>query len=344
MNLKVIDLKVKILLLWVAIIPLFILNVSVGSTQISISDIFSALFHSEIIDEGVYNILWLIRIPKAIVSILAGIGLAVSGLLMQALFRNPMAGPSVLGINSGASLGVALISLSSGIGLGVNSISYLQNLGAWLTVIASSAGAGLVMFLILIVAHKVKDNVALLIVGIMVGALASSLVGIAQYFSHPDQLQEYILWTFGSLGGIVYDQILILSILTFLGILVSIYLCKSMNLMLLGEQYAKSMGLSVSKFRLLTIFSASILAGSITGFCGPIGFVGIAAPHIARVISKTSDHFKLLPLSAVVGAGGLLICDIISHINSSGVVLPINSITSLIGAPIVILAMLKGRK
>ncbi|NME71774.1 FecCD family ABC transporter permease [Flammeovirga aprica] len=341
MNKKYID--IKLIGLTLAIIPLFFIDISIGSTNISISDIINTLFGGEQ-ESSIATILWLIRVPKALVAILVGIALAISGLLMQALFRNPMAGPSVLGINSGASLGVAMVSLSSGIGLGINSISYLENFGIWLTVIAASTGAGIVMFIILLVAHKVNDNVALLIVGMMLGALTASLVGIAQYFSHPDQLQEYILWTFGSLGGIVYEQIVILTIFVVVGFIIALTLCRSMNLMLLGEQYAKSMGLSVQKYRILSILSASLLAGSVTGFCGPIGFVGIAAPHIARVVAKSSDHFKLLPLSAVIGALGMLICDTISHFSDSGVVIPINSITSLIGAPIVIIAMLKGRK
>ncbi|WP_044200890.1 iron ABC transporter permease [Flammeovirga sp. OC4] len=341
MNKKYID--IKLIGLSLTIIPLFFIDISIGSSNISISEIIQTLFGGEE-ESSIATILWLIRIPKALVAILVGIALSISGLLMQALFRNPMAGPSVLGINSGASLGVALVSLSSGIGLGINSISYLENFGIWLTVIAASAGAGIVMFIILLVAHKVNDNVALLIVGMMLGALTASLVGIAQYFSHPDQLQEYILWTFGSLGGIVYEQITILTLFVILGFIIALTLCRSMNLMLLGEQYAKSMGLSVQKYRILSILSASLLAGSVTGFCGPIGFVGIAAPHIARVVAKSSDHFKLLPLSAVIGAIGMLICDTISHISDSGVVIPINSITSLIGAPIVIIAMLKGRK
>ncbi|MBD0401206.1 iron ABC transporter permease [Flammeovirga sp. EKP202] len=341
MNKKYID--IKLIGLSLTIIPLFFIDISIGSSNISISEIIQTLFGGEE-ESSIATILWLIRIPKALVAILVGIALSISGLLMQALFRNPMAGPSVLGINSGASLGVALVSLSSGIGLGINSISYLENFGIWLTVIAASAGAGIVMFIILLVAHKVNDNVALLIVGMMLGALTASLVGIAQYFSHPDQLQEYILWTFGSLGGIVYEQITILTVFVILGFIIALTLCRSMNLMLLGEQYAKSMGLSVQKYRILSILSASLLAGSVTGFCGPIGFVGIAAPHIARVVAKSSDHFKLLPLSAVIGAIGMLICDTISHISDSGVVIPINSITSLIGAPIVIIAMLKGRK
>ncbi|NLR92342.1 FecCD family ABC transporter permease [Flammeovirga agarivorans] len=334
---------IKIGLLGTFLIPLFFINISVGSSDISLHHIINYLIGNET-SKGIENILSLIRIPKAIVAILSGVALSIAGLLMQALFRNPMAGPSVLGINSGASLGVAFISLASGMGVGIDTVKYMSGFGAWMTIFASSLGASLVMLVILVIAHKVKDNVALLIVGIMVGALASALVGVAQYFSHPDQLQEYLLWTFGSLGGIVYEQIFVLSIIVLLGVLVSLYLCKSMNLMLLGETYAVSMGLSIQKYRILSIVAASLLAGSVTGFCGPIGFIGIAAPHLARVFIKSSDHFKLLPISAFIGAGGMLICDVFSHISQSGVVLPINSITSLIGAPIVIIAMIKGRK
>lgn len=341
MKKRIIDLKMWGLCL--LIIPLFLVDISIGSSDISISDIINSILSNDQ-SGSASTIIWLIRIPKALVAILVGVSLSISGLLMQALFRNPMAGPSVLGINSGASLGVALVSLSSGIGLGINSISYLENYGIWLTVFASSLGAAAVMFIILLVAHKVNDNVALLIVGMMLGALTASLVGIAQYFSHPDQLQEYILWTFGSLGGIVYEQIIILVLFVIVGFFISLTLCRSMNLMLLGEQYAKSMGLSVQKYRITSILSASLLCGAVTGFCGPIGFVGIAAPHIARVIAKTSDHFKLLPYSAIIGALGMLLCDSISHWSDSGVVIPINSITSLVGAPIVIIAMIKGRK
>ncbi len=281
------------------------------------------------------------RIPKAITAIIAGGGLAISGLLMQTLFRNPLAGPFVLGLSSGASLGVAILILGAGAISGIFSTFLL---GPWSLVVASALGSFLVLLAVLAVTLKVKDTMAILIIGLMFGSLTGALVAVLSYFSDAEQLQQYIFWSFGSLGNQTWQGISILSLCFFVGLLLSIYSAKSLNALLLGENYAKSMGLKVKKNMLLLILATSILAGGITAFVGPIAFIGLAVPHLTRQFIKTSNHFVLIPAVALSGAILMLICDTIAQLPGIVYTLPINAITSLIGAPVVIWLLVRKRK
>ncbi len=285
----------------------------------------------------------MIRLPKALSAILAGSALAVAGLQMQTLFHNPLAGPSVLGITAGASLGVALVMLSGGGAASIYAIRQLGVGGSWLIVLASGLGAGLVMALILLMSIKLKDNISLLIVGIMIGNISISIVSIWQYFSEPEQIQDYLMWTFGSLGGVTSSQLGIFSMVIITGLILAFTSSKALNTLLLGENYARSLGLNIQFTRIFLILTTSILAGTVTGFCGPIAFIGIAVPHIARSVLGTSDHRILVPASLILGAMLMLACDIIAQLPGSQMSLPINAITALIGSPIVVLVIIKNK-
>ncbi|MBC8052259.1 MAG: iron ABC transporter permease [Sphingobacteriaceae bacterium] len=315
---------------------LFILDVSLGPVAIPFKAVIKIIFSLGSDDEAWIYIIEKIRIPKAITAVLVGCGLSVSGLQMQTLFRNPLAGPSVLGITAGASLGVALVMLSAG---SITSLYTIQELGinsSWLIIIASTIGAALIMMLILAISSSLKDNVIMLIVGVMIANITLSIISIWQYFSAPDQIKEYLLWTFGSLGGVTEHHLYVLMFSIFAGLLLSFISSKILDALLLGENYARSMGLTVNRARIIIICSTSILAGSITAFCGPIGFVGIAVPHLARSLFNTSNHRILIPGCCLIGTALMLICDIISQMPGSQTALPINVITALIGSPVVI--------
>jgi iron complex transport system permease protein len=249
----------------------------------------------------------------------------------------------VLGITAGASLGVATVMLASGGAASIFAIRQLGLGGSWLIVIASTIGAGIVMALILLLSIRLKDNVSLLIVGIMVGNITISLVSIWQYFSEPEQIQDYLMWTFGSLGGVTLSQLKIFGIAVCTGIILTFFNSKSLNTLLLGENYARSLGLNVMGARTLIIVTTSLLAGAVTGFCGPIAFIGIAVPHLSRSLLGTSDHRVLIPASLVLGSGLMLGCDILAQLPGSSMTLPINAITALIGSPVVVWVIMKRR-
>ncbi|WP_159475781.1 iron ABC transporter permease [Dyadobacter sp. 3J3] len=314
----------------------FLLDIMLGSVSIPFSEVGKIVLFGESDTTAWLFIIEKIRLPKAITAILVGCGLSVSGLQMQTLFRNPLAGPSELGITAGAGLGVAAVMLTSGSTASIYAIRQLGVSGSWLIVVMASLGAALVLSMVLLIAGRIKDNVILLIVGVMVGTITVSIISIWQYFSQPEQLQEYILWTFGSLGGIVQYHLYVLSGVVILGLLIAFASSKALNAMLLGENYARSMGLTVGKTRFIIMASTSLLTGSITAFCGPIGFVGIAIPHITRALLGTSDHRILIPCCCLVGTVLMLVCDIISQMPGTQTVLPINVVTSLLGAPVVI--------
>lgn len=328
------------ILLCVLLIVLVCINISLGSVDIPILEVFNSIVGSSSKSSWQY-IITNYRIPKAITAIIAGGGLAISGLLMQTLFRNPLAGPFVLGLSSGASLGVAILILGAGAISGIFSTFLL---GPWSLVIASALGSLLVLLAVLAVTLKVKDTMAILIIGLMFGSLTGALVAVLSYFSDAEQLQQYIFWSFGSLGNQTWQAISILSLCFFVGLLLSIYSAKSLNALLLGENYAKSMGLKVKKNMLLLILATSILAGGITAFVGPIAFIGLAVPHLTRQFIKTSNHFVLIPAVALSGAILMLICDTIAQLPGIVYTLPINAITSLIGAPVVIWLLVRKRK
>ncbi|MCU0438155.1 MAG: iron ABC transporter permease [Raineya sp.] len=327
-------------LLIILLFGLFLGDLLIGSVAISPLEILKTFAGTQ--ENEIWNqIILAFRLPKALTAILAGVALSVSGLLMQTFFANPLASPSELGISAGASLGVASITLSSGLGW----VS-LQNLGIGgygLIAFLAIAGAMSVMFIMLLIGLRVRNNVVLLIVGLMLSSLVVSLIGLWQFMSSPEQIRDFLWWTFGSLGATNYSQIIIMTIII-LGIYILILMnAQKFNILLLGEKYAQSMGVNTKKLRWLLIVVVGSLAGITTAFCGPIGFIGIAVPHIARSVFKTQNHWILIPSSAILGAIVLLGCDILSNIIYPNFALPINTITALIGSPLVIWIILKRR-
>ena len=330
-------------MLAVTLVLLFLLDIGLGSVRIPLADTVNVLLGKGVENEAWEAIILKIRLPRSVTAILVGAALSIGGLQMQTLFRNPLAGPSVLGITAGASLGVAAVMLAAGSVTTVFSIRQLDLGGSWLIILAATIGAALVLLVILAISFRIKDNVVMLIVGIMVANITIAIVSVWQYFSDPEQIQEYILWTFGSLGGVTNQQLGALSIIVLAGVLFTFLLSKTLNALLLGENYAQSMGLNIRRSRILIIAVTSLLAGSITGFCGPIGFVGIAVPHLTRSFLNTSDHRVLIPSCVLVGGILMLLCDIISQVPGSQTVLPVNAITAMIGSPIVIWIIVKRR-
>ncbi|MEP0712062.1 iron ABC transporter permease [Algoriphagus sp.] len=316
----------------------FLLNVSLGSVSISPGEIVEGIFTGDWTKASREQIILNYRIPKALVAIMAGIGLSISGLQMQTFFRNPLAGPFVLGISSGAGLGVAILMLAgSAFGL----VAFGGVMSPWAIAVAGTLGAGLVLVTVSLVAWKVRDSMTLLIVGLMFGSAVSAVISVLSYFSGAEALKLFTIWSMGSLGGLVWEQVWVLIFVIALGIIPVIASVKSYNGMLLGESYAKSMGINPDRLRWLMILSTGLLAGCITAFCGPIAFVGIAVPHVARIVWRTSDHRVLFPATAILGGILLLLCDVVAQLPGSSQTLPINAVTSLVGAPIVISLVLK---
>ncbi|MBB6501590.1 iron ABC transporter permease [Pedobacter cryoconitis] len=328
--------KIKILVLLSLLVAAFLLDVAMGSVHIPLKDVIKVLFTPDGGNDTWVYIIEKIRLPKALTAIIVGCGLSVCGLQMQTLFRNPLADSSVLGITAGASLGVALVMLSAGSITSLYTIKELGISGSWLIILASSLGAALIMILIVGISSSLKDNVIVLIVGVMLGNITFSVISIWQYFSSPELIKDYLIWTFGSLGGVTGGQLLILAIVVSAGLLISFLSSKLLDALLLGDNYARSMGLTVKRARILVIASTSILAGGITAFCGPIGFIGIAVPHLARALFGTSNHRMLIPVCCLIGTVLMLVCDIVAQLPGSQTVLPINVITALVGSPVVI--------
>jgi iron complex transport system permease protein len=313
---------------------LALLNISLGSVYIPFQKILATLTGQSIENEGWQNIILQFRLPKAITAILVGSGLGISGLLMQTLFRNPLAGPFVLGISSGASLGVA-IAILAGMTFGF-SLTQMGIGGSWILTISASLGAIIVLLIVILVSLKVKDSMSLLIIGLMFGSATSAIVTVLQFFSKAESIQAYLVWTFGSLGGVTWQELEVFIPIVLLTIFATFMLSKKLNALLLGDNYARSMGLNINNTRLLIIISTALLAGTITAFCGPIAFIGIAIPHITRLIFNTSNHKILFPMVVLCGAILMLICDIIAQIPGREYTLPINAVTSVFGAPLVI--------
>ncbi len=318
----------------------FFTNISLGSVSIPNKAIFNTLF-GNIDNTSWQHIIIDYRLPKAFTAIIVGSGLGISGLMMQTLFRNPLAGPFVLGITSGASLGVAIVTMGTSL---IGGLTLVILTTKWSIVIAATLGSFLVLLIVLIVASKVRDVMAILIIGLMFGSISAAIVNVLSYFSSAEELQTYFFWGFGSLGNLSWNELLILFILYSVGILLSLSSIKTLNTLLLGEKYAKSLGLNIKKSRLIIIISTSLLAGTITAFAGPIAFIGLAIPHITRQLFKTSNHIILLPATFLLGAIIMLICDSIAQLPNSDYTLPINAITSLIGAPVVIWLLVRKRK
>lgn len=325
------------ILLLTILIGLFLADLSFGSVSIPFLEIVKILRggHSSPQWE---NIVWDFRMTKALTCILTGAALSISGLQMQTLFRNALAGPDVLGLTSGASLAVSLVFMGQTAGIPI-----LMDGSSWTVAIAASIGCAIVFTLMFSLAGRLRENVSLLIVGLMVGAGTSSLVSILQYLSTAEELQVYLIWTFGSLGTLSWQEIKILSIVFFAGAAVSFLTVKSLNAWLLGDNYARSLGINTRRARIATLFAASLLTGGVTAFCGPIAFVGLAVPHLVKMLIKTHDHKILFPAVTIGGAILVLFCDIVAQLPGGTQVLPINAITALIGAPVVVWVILRNR-
>ena len=316
------------------LVILFVVDLLVGSVPIPLRDIFAALLGGEV-TPSTRLIVVDIRLVKAMVAVLAGMALSVSGLQMQTLFRNPLAGPYVLGISSGASLGVALFILGMPL-LGIATSSTISSLG---TAGAAWLGSALILAFVASVSTRIKDIMVILILGMMISSGVSAVVQILQYLSNEEALKSFVIWTMGSLGDVTSKQLGLLLPAVLIGLSVSVAVIKPLNLLLLGEQYARTMGLNVRRSRYLIFLSTTLLAGTVTAFCGPIGFVGLAIPHIARMLFRNADHRVLVPASALCGAVILLCCDIVSK----WLTLPINTITALLGIPIVIWVVIRNK-
>jgi iron complex transport system permease protein len=328
----------------ILIVSLFVfafLNLSLGSVAIPLKEIFNILFGGIPFKDSWETIVINYRLPKTITAILVGSGLSISGLLMQTLFRNPLAGPFVLGISSGASLGVAVLILGAGLFggfLGTTAVS------SWSTAIAASTGSFVVLLAVIAAANKVRNTMSILIIGLMFGSLTSAIISVLSYFSEAEQIQQYVFWSFGSLGNLSWNELLVFSIIYTVGMLALFSVIKPLNSFLLGENYAKSLGINIKKSRNIILLVTSLLTGVITAFAGPIAFIGIAVPHIAKMFFSSSNHKILIPASALTGAIILLICDSIAQLPTSEFTLPINAITSLFGAPIVIWLLVRKKK
>lgn len=321
----------------------FLLNLLLGSVSIPLRAICEILFGSEEQPVVWQNILWKSRVPQALTALVAGAALSVSGLQMQTVFRNPLADPSVLGVSSGASLGVAFVVLLSGAVGGV-ALSHLGYLGEVALSLAAILGSLSVLALIVFVSSKVKGNVTLLIIGVMIGYVANAIIGVLKFFSVEEDIRAYVIWGLGSFARVSGDQMLLFVTLMTLLIPLSFLLIKTMNLLLLGSNYARNLGLNIHRARLLVILSAGILVAIVTAYCGPIMFIGLAVPHLARAIFRSSDHRVLMPATVLIGATLALACNLIARMPGFEGALPLNSVTALIGAPVVASVLFRKRK
>lgn len=317
-----------------AVAVLFAADIAVGSVSIPIRDVWAALTGGEC-DPTTARIIRDIRLMKAVVALVAGAALAVSGLQMQTLFRNPLAGPYVLGVSSGASLGVALFILGAPMA-GLTGHAWLSSLGvagaAWI-------GAAATLALVAAISTRIKDIMVILILGMMISSGVSAIVQILQYLSAEEALKSFVVWTMGSLGDVTATQLALLLPAVAAGAALGVAAIKSLNMLLLGENYARSMGLDLHRSRSIILLSTTLLAGTVTAFCGPIGFIGLAMPHVARVIFRNADHRTLMPAAALTGAASLLLCDMVAKL----LALPVNSITALLGIPVVIWVVVRNR-
>lgn len=325
------------LLLVVGLVILFFLDIGLGSVNIPFNATFSILTGQDVQEPAWEQIILLFRLPRILTAIAVGAGLAVSGLLMQTLFRNPLAGPYVLGISSGASLGVALVVLASEIfafGLLGGKISIL---------LAAGIGAASVLLVVLVISRNIADSTTLLILGLMFGSIAGAIVSVLQYYSRAEELQTFVIWTFGSLSHVRWNDMPVFGALVIVGLLIAFLIHKPLNSFFLGEKQASSIGVNIKRTRIIVLIATSILAGGITAYCGPIAFIGLAVPHLTRVIFTTSNHKILIPAMAFSGALVMLLADFIAQIPGTEHVLPINAVTALIGGPVIIWVIVRNR-
>lgn len=327
------------ILLFASLLIVFIGDIFTGNASITLREAWAALFSTSgdpIIDEIIRNY----RLPKAITAVIAGASLSLSGLLMQTLFRNPLAGPDVLGVSAGAGLGVALLTMLSGTAV----YPFIAALGNMAQILAAIVGAAAILVLILGVSARIKDSITILVLGMIFGYVASALVTILQSFTDPDSLKVFVTWTFGSLGGVTWQKIPLLLILVLSGIIISFLLQKALNSLLLGENYAASAGLNIKRIRLVIITVAAIITGAVTAFTGPIAFIGVVIPHFARAFFGTVNHKTILPATILLGSILVLTCDIVSQIPVANRTLPINAVTAIFGAPMIVWIVLKRKK
>ena len=323
------------------LVMVVLVSISLGSVSIPIDEIIAVLLGNESSKSSWATIILHFRLPKAITAMLVGSGLSIAGLLMQTLFKNPLAGPFVLGISSGASLGVAILILGASIFGGViTTVSF----SSWGLAIASSLGAAMVLFAVLLTAHKVRNTMSILIIGLMFGTVTSAIISVFTFFSDAEKIQQFVFWGFGNLGNLSWNEILVFFTIYVIAIINLIRIIKPLNSLLIGENYSKSLGVNIKKNRTIILVITSLLTGVTTAFAGPIAFIGLAVPHITKLVFKTSDHKILLPAVAILGAIILLVCDIVAQLPTSEFTLPINAVTSLIGAPVVIWLLVRKNK
>ena len=332
------------LLLALSIGVLFLLNLFLGSVSIPFHSIWNILWG---MDEGEFviwqNIIWKSRVPQALTAMVAGAGLAVSGLQMQTVFRNPLAGPSVLGISSGASLGVAFVVLLSG-SIGGIALSRLGFMGEIALTMAAIIGALSIMALIVYVSQKVQGNVTLLIIGVMIGYVANAVIGVLKFFSVEEDIRAYVIWGLGSFARVSGNQMMVFVSIMAVLLPLSFLLIKTLNLLLLGDAYARNLGLNIKRARLQVIACSGVLVAIVTAYCGPITFLGLAVPHLCRGIFRSSDHRILMPASLLAGAALALLCNLIARMPGFEGALPVNSVTALVGAPVVVSVLFKKRR
>lgn len=327
----------------ISIAVFFVLNLLLGSVEIPASSIINILIGSDLESAIWQNIVLKSRVPQALTAIMAGAGLAVSGLLMQTVFRNPLAGPSVLGISSGASLGVAFVVLLSG-SIGGVALSKLGVIGEVTITLSAVVGSLLVMALIAFVSQKVKGNVTLLIMGVMIGYIANAIIGVLKFFSAEEDIRAYVIWGLGSFARVSGGQTTVFIVLMLCLLPTAFFLIKTLNLLLLGDAYAKNLGLNIKRARLLVISCAGVLVAVVTAYCGPIVFLGLAVPHLCRGIFHTSNHAVLIPATLLAGASLALLCNLIARMPGFEGALPVNSVTALVGAPVVMWVLFNKRK
>lgn len=325
----------------IALVALLVADLLLGTTEIPLADVWATLTGGVPSDATNSFIIRELRLPKVIVAIFAGMALSASGLQMQTLFRNPLAGPYVLGINSGASLGVALFTLAAPM-LGALSGTMLANIGltgmAWI-------GSAAILLLVMLLSRKIRNINVILIIGMMLGSAISAIVGILQYMGTEESLKAFVVWTMGSLSTVTMEQLVILIPVVVVGLLLAIIVIKPLNILLLGESYARTLGLNVGRSRTIIFLSTTLLAGTVTAFCGPIGFIGLAMPHLARMTFRTSDHRVLMPASMLWGALSMLLCCFVCDLVAYGGIatFPINAVSSLLGIPIIIIVIIRNR-
>lgn len=323
--------------LLIVLILLLFLDISTGSVAIPLQEVFSALLGRDTSDPIWGEIILSFRLPKAFTCILAGGALSLAGIQMQTLFRNPLAGPDVFGLSSGASLAVSLLMLMS-YGGSFNALA-----GPWTIALFASLGCGAVFIIVLLFAQRMRDPASLLIIGLMIGAGTSSVISVLQFGSNAEDLQAFMIWTFGSVDGMSWQELKVLWSILAAGAVIAAFSAKSLNAWLLGDHYAQSLGVNLKRSRLIIIFSASLLTGGVTAFCGPIAFVGLAVPHLTKLLVNSSNHRVLIPHVIMAGAVLLLLCDVLTQLPGNGKVFPLNAVTALFGAPVVIWVVMRSK-